>query len=159
MNWDQEFDVVVVGSGSGAMVAAIVAHDHGQQVVVLEKADKYGGTSATSGHGVWIPCNRYAKAADDYDDSFAEASLYIKDVTPLDKVPEALIDRYVEQGPQMIDYLYNKTHLEFVNHPTFPDYFSFAKALTFLVKLAIFLLRSSISALVGTLMLCKAFSI
>lgn len=127
MNWDQEVDVVVVGSGSGAMVAAIVAHDHGQQVAVLEKADKYGGTSATSGHGVWIPCNRYAKAADDYDDSFAEASLYIKDVTPLDKVPEALIDRYVEQGPQMIDYLYNNTHLEFVNHPTFPDYFSFAK--------------------------------
>ncbi len=127
MQWDQSADVVVVGSGSGAMVAAIVAHDHGQQVLVLEKADKYGGTSATSGHGVWVPCNRYAKAADDYDDTPDEAARYIKNVTPLDKVPEALIDRYVEQGPQMIDYLYQRTHLEFANHPTFPDYFSFAE--------------------------------
>lgn len=127
MNWDQTADVVVVGSGSGAMVAAIVAHDQGKSVLVIEKADKYGGTSATSGHGVWVPCNRYAKAADDYDDTPEEASRYIKNVTPLDKVPEALIDRYVEQGPQMIDYLYKNTYLEFVNHPTFPDYFSFAE--------------------------------
>jgi len=125
--WDESVDVVVVGSGSGGMVAAITAHDEGKNVIVLEKSSLYGGTSATSGHGVWVPCNRYAKEAEDYDDSPAEAATYIKNVTPLDKVPEYLIDRYVDQAPKMIDYLYERTHLEFVNHPTFPDYFSFAE--------------------------------
>ena len=47
--WDHEFDVVVVGSGAGGMTAAICAHDLGQSVVVLEKSDLYGGTTAISG--------------------------------------------------------------------------------------------------------------
>lgn len=126
MDWDESTDILVVGSGSGAMVAAIVAHDQGKRVTMLEKSTLYGGTSATSGHGVWIPCSRYAMEASDYDDSPAEAAKYIKNVTPLDKVPEYLIDRYVDQAPRMIDFLYAHTHLKFVNHPTFPDYFSFA---------------------------------
>lgn len=124
--WDETVDVVVVGSGSGAMVSAIVAHDHGSRVIVLEKGDTYGGTSATSGHGVWIPCSRYAKEAN-AEDSLEEARCYIKAVTPLDKVPEYLIDRYVEQGPKMLDYLYDHSHMHFDNHPTFPDYFSSAE--------------------------------
>ena len=125
-DFDQVVDVVVVGSGSGGMVAALTAHDHGAETLMLEKSDKFGGTSATSGHGVWIPCNRYALAAG-AEDSLEEAEKYIKAVTPLDKVPESLIDCYVEQGPRMIDYLYDNTHCHFDNHPTFPDYFSFAE--------------------------------
>ena len=61
--WDEEFDVVVVGSGNGALTAAITAHDGGANVLVIEKGDRFGGTSASSGGGVWIPNNRYAKAA------------------------------------------------------------------------------------------------
>ena len=51
---DEEFDVVVIGSGGAGLTAAILAHDHGAQVVVLERSDKIGGTTAVSGGGVGI---------------------------------------------------------------------------------------------------------
>jgi succinate dehydrogenase/fumarate reductase flavoprotein subunit len=59
---DTLVDVLVIGSGNGALTAALCAYELGvKDVLVIEKSDKYGGTSATSGGGVWIPCNRYAR--------------------------------------------------------------------------------------------------
>ncbi|CFL85671.1 succinate dehydrogenase [Bordetella pertussis] len=48
-------DVVVIGSGASGMATAVTAAFHGAQVVVLEKADKFGGTTARSGGWLWIP--------------------------------------------------------------------------------------------------------
>jgi 3-oxosteroid 1-dehydrogenase len=49
------YDVIVVGSGAGAMTSALFAADQGLSVLIVEKSDKYGGTSAISGGGIWIP--------------------------------------------------------------------------------------------------------
>ncbi|HLS34505.1 MAG TPA: FAD-dependent oxidoreductase, partial [Brevibacterium sp.] len=54
---DQEFDVVVVGSGGAGMTAALAAAKKGLSVVLVEKAPHYGGSTARSGGGVWIPNN------------------------------------------------------------------------------------------------------
>ena len=54
-SWDLEVDVVAVGSGLGALTAALVAHDRGQQVVVLEKAPRLGGLCAYGGGEVFCP--------------------------------------------------------------------------------------------------------
>jgi len=53
--WDLEVDVVAVGSGLGAIGAAIAAHDRGSQVVVLEKAGRLGGVCGYGGGEVFVP--------------------------------------------------------------------------------------------------------
>ena len=57
----QEYDVVVVGSGAAGMVAALTAAHQGLSTVVVEKAAHYGGSTARSGGGVWIPNNEILK--------------------------------------------------------------------------------------------------
>ena len=53
----EHVDVAVIGSGAAGLVAACRAADGGRSVVVLEKADLLGGTSAVSGGVMWMPDN------------------------------------------------------------------------------------------------------
>ena len=122
MNWDYEYDVVVVGSGNGALTSALCAHDGGAKTLVIEKSDQFGGTSATSGGGVWIPNNRYAKA-ENVDDSDQDARDYINSVSPKGKINEDLIETYIIEGPRMIDYLHENSKVKYRNLPHYPDYF------------------------------------
>ena len=57
-NWDESVDVIVVGSGAAGLLASIKAADAGKSVLLVEKTDKWGGTSALSGGGVWAPSIR-----------------------------------------------------------------------------------------------------
>ncbi len=69
--WDREADILVVGSGVGASTAAVVAHENGDAVIVIEKAPILGGTSAKSAGVLWIPNNFTLKAkgiADEKED-------------------------------------------------------------------------------------------
>lgn len=52
-----DFDVVVVGSGSSGMTAAVVSARLGLKVLLVEKTEYFGGISALSGGGCWIPGN------------------------------------------------------------------------------------------------------
>ena len=122
MEWDYEFDVVVVGSGNGALTAALCSHDGGAKTLVIEKSSQFGGTSATSGGGVWIPNNRYAKA-ENVDDSDQEARNYINSVSPEGMIKEELIETYISEGPRMIDYLHENSQVKYRNLPHYPDYF------------------------------------
>jgi len=49
------YDVIVAGSGSAGMTAAVRVASKGLKILVVEKAHKIGGTSATSGGVTWIP--------------------------------------------------------------------------------------------------------
>lgn len=51
------FNFVVVGSGAAGLVAAITASRLGLKPVIIEKADVWGGTTATSGGVLWVPNN------------------------------------------------------------------------------------------------------
>ena len=121
VDFDQEVDVLVVGSGAGALTAAVVAHNEGcKNVLVVEKSDQYGGTSAMSGGGIWIPNSHYARA-DGVKDSAEEALTYLKSVIG-DEVSEERMRTYVEQAPKMLEYLHNNSRIRFEPVP-YSDYY------------------------------------
>ena len=122
--WDHTVDVLVVGSGNGAMTAALCLYEMGcKDVLLIEKSDKYGGTSSVSGGGVWVPLNRYAVAAG-ADDSMEEARKYLHATIPEDMVPREMLDVYLENAPKMVDFLASRTRVEYISLEGYPDYYT-----------------------------------
>jgi flavocytochrome c len=61
-NWDEQWDVVIIGSGLAGLSAAIEANAAGASVVVLEKMKVTGGNTRISDGGVAAPNNDLQKA-------------------------------------------------------------------------------------------------
>ncbi|MDM8010938.1 MAG: FAD-dependent oxidoreductase [Parasphingorhabdus sp.] len=111
----KSYDVIVAGSGSAGMTAAVRAAAKGLSVLVIEKAHKIGGTSATSGGVTWIPNHGL-----DTDDNREEAMTYVKAVAN-GPISEERVDIFLDTGPQMIAFL-KEIGMEPVPMP-WPDYF------------------------------------
>ena len=97
----ESFDVVVVGSGAAGAMAALRAADHGMKVVIVEKAHKFGGTSATSGGVMWIPNHQLDGDKGDTRDAALE---YIDSIRGKDVNRERL-EAFVDEAPKMLRYL------------------------------------------------------
>jgi len=121
MNWDEQVDFLVVGSGGGGLTAAIRAHDLGASVLIVEKAPLYGGTTALSGGVIWVPNNPLMRRSG-LEDSAEDALCYLEKITAGSSTTERL-RAYVETAPRMMAYLEEKTHLRFQIVPGYPDYF------------------------------------
>ena len=119
--WDETHDVIVIGSGAGGMTAALCAQGHGLSSVVIEQAAVYGGTSAVSGGGIWIPCND-GMPDTGISDSPEEALAYLKHLTG-GEVPLPRLEAYVSQAPKMVRHLKNAFGVEFRPVAKYPDYF------------------------------------
>ncbi|MGB8971317.1 MAG: FAD-dependent oxidoreductase [Pseudomonas capeferrum] len=115
------YDVIVVGSGAGAMTSALFAADQGLSVLVVEKSDKFGGTSAISGGGIWIPNNHYF-AAKGGRDSVDLALRYLKAATG-EHGDEKRLRAYLEHAPQMIHALEQSSHVRYAVAEKYPDYY------------------------------------
>ena len=119
--WDRVVDVVVVGSGGAALTAATLAHDGGAEVLVLEKADMLGGTTAVSGGGVWLPGN-HKMAEAGIDDSREDALAYIRRLTNGTEPDPALLEVFVDTAPEVLRYLEDHTPVRMHISPL-PDYY------------------------------------
>ena len=116
-----QYDVVVMGSGAAGLTAALVAAKAGNTVAVLEKADHFGGTTAISGGGIWIPVSPQAKAVG-VDDSIEVARNYVLGVVG-NRAERALIDAYLNNGPKMIEWLAANSETVFEISPPSSDWY------------------------------------
>jgi 3-oxosteroid 1-dehydrogenase len=106
---DLEFDVVVVGSGAAGMTAALAAAHRGLSVVVVEKAAHFGGSTARSGGGVWIPGNEALKAAG-IDEPPERAHEYLESIVG-DVVPAEQRAAFLDHGPEVVRFVHEHTPL------------------------------------------------
>ncbi len=115
-----EVDVLVVGTGAGGLTSAITAHEYGADVLVVEKSDKVGGTSATSGGGTWVPCNHLMSAHGESDNR-EDAMTYMKACIG-DDVTEKRMAAFVDNAPKMLTFIMDKSEVDYISTP-YADYF------------------------------------
>lgn len=115
-----EVDVVVVGAGAAGMSAALAAADRGLDTILLEKSRWFGGSTARSGGGVWIPGN-YALKAAGQDDALENSKLYLDSIVG-DVVPKVRRDTYLDRGAEVMDFLKARTPVRFTWVPDYADY-------------------------------------
>jgi 3-oxosteroid 1-dehydrogenase len=115
-DWDDEVDLLVLGTGAGGLAAAVTAANEGLTTLVLEKTEFLGGTTAYSAGTCWMAGNRFLK--DDGD--VAEASRYL-DALVGDRAPREMREAYLAQGPGAIAYL-DRIGIRFQHSKTVVDY-------------------------------------
>jgi 3-oxosteroid 1-dehydrogenase len=121
--WDKVVDVVVLGSGAAGLTAATLAHDGGAEVLLLEKSELIGGTTAVSGGMPWIPLNKHLTDLG-VTDTRDEAITYIRRLALGTEPDPALVETYVDTAAEMLDYLETKTPLKMSAPPGFSDYYA-----------------------------------
>jgi 3-oxosteroid 1-dehydrogenase len=120
--FDHSVDVLVVGSGGGGMTAALAADASGLNTLVVEKSPRFGGSTALSGGGIWVPgapSQRKAGYVPQADDTFT----YLRQITG-GLVSDARLRTYVDTAPQMMEFLEDLSPwFEFVWKPGYADYY------------------------------------
>lgn len=122
-SWDDEIDVLVVGTGAAGLSAAIAAADAGSKVLLVEGTDRWGGTTMRSGGGLWMPANPLM-ARDGVDDSVEKALTYL-DAVVEDAGPATSPERkraFVEAVPEVVTSL-EKHGVRWVRATDYPDYY------------------------------------
>jgi succinate dehydrogenase/fumarate reductase flavoprotein subunit len=115
-----EVDVVVAGSGSAGMTAAIVAAHGGLKVLLVEKSAYFGGTSAWSGGGCWVPANALM-AQVGLSDSKEAARDYASAVVG-NHLRRDLFETFLDNAPPMLDFMLKNTAVRFMPRTPAPDY-------------------------------------
>ncbi|QGK70377.1 3-oxosteroid 1-dehydrogenase [Allosaccharopolyspora coralli] len=115
------FDVVIVGSGAAGMTAGLTAARHGLRAVVVEKASRFGGSTARSGGGVWIPNNEVLRR-DGVDDSAQDARTYLAHIVG-DTVADDRRQAFLDHGPRMLSHVLRASPLRLRWVPDYSDYY------------------------------------
>jgi succinate dehydrogenase/fumarate reductase flavoprotein subunit len=118
---DTEVDVLVAGAGAGGMTAALVCALQGLDVLLCEKSDQVGGTTATSAGTIWVPGTRQAREAG-FGNDVAAARRYLESI-----IGSAADDRreaYLASGPEAVEYLAANSAVKFSLYARHPDYLS-----------------------------------
>lgn len=120
INFDEIFDVVVVGSGAAGLTTALTAAKKGNlKVLLCEKAECFGGTTAYSGGGIWIPSNQRMKEFG-FEDTREASETYMNHFLR-GSGNRSLISAFLDSGPEMCKWVSDNSELGFIPSGL-PDY-------------------------------------
>lgn len=100
----RDYDVVVIGSGAAGLAAAIMAHDAGARVLVLEADDKVGGSSRLSGGHFYAAGTSLQREADIEGDTADAFYSYFMTANQWQLEP-AVVRRYCDEAPPTFEWL------------------------------------------------------
>lgn len=121
--WDRIVDVLVVGTGAAALTAAITAAEEEQDVLVVESTDLWGGTTAVSGGGLWMPNNPLMAAAgvpDSTEMALTYMETVIDDVGPVSSRERKLA--FLTAVPDVVNLLAS-LGVQWMRSKDYPDYY------------------------------------
>src|ERR1700684_3128641 len=101
--FDDVVDVLVIGSGGGGMTAALAAQAVGLNTLVIEKSSHFGGSTALSGGGIWVP-GAPAQRRAGYTPPPDGVVDYLRRITD-GLVSDARIRQYVDSASEMMEFL------------------------------------------------------
>ena len=116
--WD--CDLLVVGSGAGALSTAVTAAHLGLKVLVVEKDPHYGGTTAWSGGWMWIPRNHLALKAG-IAEPIEKPLSYLRHELG-EQFDEVRVRTFLRHGPRMLRFFEAQTALQFIDGNGIPDF-------------------------------------
>ena len=114
VKWDEEFDVVIIGSGFAGLAAGIKAAKRGLSVAIIEKMGRVGGNSTVNGGIFAVPGSELQKknGIKDSKELFisdcVKAGLGLNHVELLEVITDRAVDAFnftVENGAQYLDKL------------------------------------------------------
>ncbi|AWK70318.1 3-ketosteroid-delta-1-dehydrogenase [Rhodococcus oxybenzonivorans] len=118
--FDTTVDFLVVGSGGGGMAAAITAAHRGLDTLVIDKGATFGGSTAISGGGIWIP-NAPTLREKGVVDSRESIRRYL-DIITEGRVAADRLDAFVDKGPELMELLDRSPHMKLYWVKGYSDY-------------------------------------
>ncbi|MEU3847312.1 FAD-dependent oxidoreductase [Micrococcus terreus] len=120
-SWDREVDLLVLGSGAAGLSAALTGVAEGMEVLLLEKTDYIGGTTAYSAGTCWIPNNHFQRE-DGITDDAQKVETYL-DAVVGERSDKRMRQAYIDNGARMLEAM-ERLGVRFVRSPKVVDYHS-----------------------------------
>ena len=121
MQWDDEVDLICLGSGISGCAAAIAAAEAGLKVALLEKSPKLGGTTTWSLGIVWVGNSHLARAKG-VNDTAAETRAYLDYLGGGRNDPE-VTQSFVDHAPEALQYFEKVAQVPFYLVEKLPDHY------------------------------------
>jgi succinate dehydrogenase/fumarate reductase flavoprotein subunit len=117
-----EFDLVVIGAGGAGLSAAVFAAMDGAKVLVVERTEFVGGTTAWSAGTTWVPGTHHAGKVNPTD-TLAEAEKYLNHAVG-EQAPAALREAFLNNGADAVARIEAQSSMKYRPYPKHPDYIS-----------------------------------
>ncbi len=117
-----EFDLVVIGAGGAGLSAAVFAAIDGAKVLVVERTEFVGGTTAWSAGTTWVPGTHHAAHVNP-NDTLADVTTYLNHAVGTQALA-ALREAFLQHGAEAVAKIEAQSSMKYRPYPKHPDYIS-----------------------------------